>query len=492
MSQPKQDLDNRNAPPATVVIFGASGDLTRRKLVPAIQSLARHGRLTDHFAVVGVARTPMDDEQFIASVGLTAAPQLDGGFRYIAGGYDDPETYKRLSTLLDDLDEQRGTAGNRLFYLSTPPEAFPLVANGLAGAGLNRAAEGSFSRLVIEKPYGHDELSARALDATVHSAFDESQVFRIDHYLGKDTVQNVLALRFANSIFQPIWNRTWVDHVQITVAETLGVGTRGSFYEHAGAMRDIVQNHVLQVLALALMEPPASFTAEAVRNEKVKLLQAIRLPHGRDIDDIAVRGQYTRGGTREDLMPGYREEQGVDPLSHTETFAAMRLDVDNWRWAGVPFYVRTGKRLPSRVTEVALQFQRPPHLPIPDAQLTELEPDALILRIQPDEGITLRFGAKVPGHSFRVRSASMDFSYDATFREESPEAYERLLLDALIGDATLFIRSDEVEQCWRIVDPIIQRWAEDTRPIPTYEAASWGPTDADRLIGRSGRSWRNK
>ncbi|GAA1528665.1 glucose-6-phosphate dehydrogenase [Dactylosporangium maewongense] len=490
-----QESDDRHAPPATVVIFGASGDLTRRKLIPAIESLARHNRLTEQFAVVGVARTPMDDDQFIHAVlgdrGLSGMPQLNGAVRYIAGGYDDPETYKRLATVLDDLDRDRGTAGNRIFYLSTPAEAFPLVINGLAGAGLHRAREGSFARLVIEKPYGHNEASAKQLDTTVHAAFDESQVFRIDHYLGKDTVQNVLALRFANAIFQPIWDRTWVDHVQITVAETLGVGTRGSFYEHAGAMRDIVQNHVLQVLALALMEPPASFSAEAVRNEKVKLLQAIRLPSGRAIDDIAVRGQYTRGGSREELMAGYREEPGVDPLSRTETFAALRLDVDNWRWAGVPFYVRTGKRLPSRVTEVALQFQRPPHLPIPNRQLTELQPDALILRIQPDEGIALRFGAKVPGHSFRVRSASMDFSYDKTFREESPEAYERLLLDALIGDTTLFIRSDEVEQCWRIVDPILERWAEDTGPIPTYEAASWGPTEANRLIERSGRAWRN-
>jgi glucose-6-phosphate 1-dehydrogenase len=492
MTNGLQENDHRNAPPATVVIFGASGDLTRRKLIPAIQSLARHGRLTDRFAIVGVARTPMDEQQFVtAVVDGEVAEQLDGAFRYISGGYDDPETYKRLKALLDDLDTQRATAGNRLFYLSTPPQAFPHVVNGLAGAGLNVAHDGSFARLVIEKPYGHNEQSAKELDATVHAAFDETQVFRIDHYLGKDTVQNVLALRFANAIFQPIWDRSWIDHVQITVAETLGVGTRGSFYENAGAMRDIVQNHVLQVLALALMEPPASFSAEAVRNEKVKLLQAIRLPRGRDIDEIAVRGQYTRGGTRDELMPGYREAPGVDPLSHTETYAAMRLDVDNWRWAGVPFFVRTGKRLPARVTEVALQFQKPPHLPIPDEQLTELQPDALILRIQPDEGIALRFGAKVPGHSFRVRSASMDFSYDATFREESPEAYERLLLDALIGDATLFIRSDEVEQCWRIVDPIIERWAEDTRPIPTYEAASWGPADADRLIGKGGRSWRN-
>src|SRR5689334_16553503 len=495
MDNVPQLIQERSAPPATLVIFGASGDLTRRKLLPAVESLARHNRLPSEFALVGVARTPMADDQFATSAlggrSLAEKPQLAGGIRYVSGGYDDPGTYKHLAEVLDELDAARGTGGNRLFYLSTPAEAFEPVINGLAGAGLNRAKEGSFARLVIEKPYGRDLQTARELDGVVHGAFDEPQVFRIDHYLGKDTVQNVLALRFANAIFQPIWDRSWIDHVQITVAETLGVGTRGSFYENAGAMRDIVQNHVLQVLALALMEPPASFSAEAVRNEKVKLLQAIRLPRGRDIDDIAVRGQYTRGGTRDELMPGYREEPGVDPLSHTETYAAMRLDVDNWRWAGVPFFVRTGKRLPARVTEVALQFQKPPHLPIPDEQLTELQPDALILRIQPDEGIALRFGAKVPGHSFRVRSASMDFSYDATFREESPEAYERLLLDALIGDATLFIRSDEVEQCWRIVDPIIERWAEDTRPIPTYEAASWGPADADRLIGRGGRSWRN-
>ncbi|MGI5149407.1 glucose-6-phosphate dehydrogenase [Plantactinospora sp. CA-294935] len=495
MDNAPQITSERNAPPAALVIFGASGDLTRRKLIPAVASLARHHRLPREFALVGVARTAMSDERFAASAlnghGLGDHPQLEGGIRYVSGNYDDPDTYQRLAELLDKLDAERGTAGNRLFYLSTPAEAFEPVIEGLAGAGLNRAREGSFARLVIEKPYGRDLATARELDAIVHSSFDEPQVFRIDHYLGKDTVQNVIALRFANSIFQPIWDRSWVDHVQITVAETLGVGTRGGFYESAGAMRDIVQNHVLQVLALALMEPPASFDAEGLRNEKVKLLQAIRLPTDRDIADLAVRGQYTRGGTRDDLMAGYRDEPGVDPLSRTETYAAMRLNVDNWRWAGVPFYVRTGKRLPARVTEVALQFQRPPHLPIPTDQLTELDADALILRIQPNEGISLRFGAKVPGHSFRVRTASMDFSYDRTFREESPEAYERLLLDALLGDPTLFIRTDEVEQCWRIVDPIIEHWAKDRSPIPTYEAASWGPTDADRLIGRSGRRWRN-
>jgi glucose-6-phosphate 1-dehydrogenase len=488
-------VEERRAPPAVLVIFGASGDLTQRKLVPGLVNLARHKRLPDEFAMVGVARTDVNDEKFRHRVfnGMeTSAPRLVEGSSYVRGDYDDPATYQRLKDRLEELDRTAGTSGNRLFYLATPPHAFPQVVRGLTGAGLNRPGAGSFCRVVIEKPYGRDEVTARELDATVHAGFDESQVFRIDHYLGKDTVQNVMALRFANSIFQPIWNRTWVDHVQITVAETLGVGSRGGFYENAGAMRDILQNHVLQVLALALMEPPASFDPEAIRNEKVKLFESIRLPTTSDIDRIAVRGQYTRGGTADELMAGYRDEPAVDPLSRTETFAALRLDVDNWRWAGVPFYVRTGKRLPARVTEVLLQFQRPPHLPISAAQVTELKPDALILRIQPDEGISLRFGAKVPGHHFRVRSATMDFSYGATFQEESPEAYERLMLDALIGDPTLFIRSDEVEQCWRIVDPIIDHWANHPGRIPLYEAASWGPIQADELLARDNRSWNNE
>jgi glucose-6-phosphate 1-dehydrogenase len=379
-----------------------------------------------------------------------------------------------------------------VYYLAIPPTTFIPVIEGLREAGLNKpGANGHFARLVVEKPYGRDLQSARELDATVHSAFHESDVYRIDHYLGKETVQNLLALRFANAIFEPIWNRRYVDHVQITVAESLGVESRGSFYEQAGALRDIVQNHVMQVLSLALMEPPATFDAQGVRDEKVKALRAVDIMTVEEVPERVVRGQYQRGWVGGQEVPGYREEDGVDPYSTTETFVAMRLDVDNWRWAGVPIYVRTGKRLPKRVTEVALQFRPAPHLPFAANQAEDLGPNTLVLRIQPDEGIALRFGAKVPGQTFRVRSVSMDFIYGAAFLEETPEAYERLLLDALLGDPTLFIRADEVEQAWLIVDPIMKAWEYGEALLAKYEAGTWGPPEADELIRRDGRAWRN-
>jgi glucose-6-phosphate 1-dehydrogenase len=493
------DVDaDRRSPPCVLVIFGASGDLTARKLLPALERLAGYGALPPEVALVGVARTPMTDDEFaglcrrsVSGDGHTRWKDLTAAARYVHGDYDDPDTYSRLAEVLSECDRLHGTAGNRVYYFATPPRLFGPIALSLGKAGLSVPTGESFVRAVIEKPFGWDEESARELYADLSSAFVEEQIFRIDHYLAKETVQNLLALRFANSIFEPIWNRTWVDNVQITVAETLGVGERGGFYETTGAMRDIVQNHVLQVLSLFLMEPPTSFHPEAIRDEKVKLLRAIQpLDEEAEIAANAVRGQYTRGGTREDLMPGYRDEPGVDPLSETETFVAMRLEVQNWRWTGVPVFVRTGKRLPARLTEVAMEFRRPPQLPLFPGTAEGLEPDALVVRVQPDEGLSLRFGAKVPGHAFRVQKASMDFSYES-FEEQSPDAYERVILDALIGDPTLFIRADEVTRSWRIVDPVMRHWAEDGRPIPLYQAATWGPPEADSLIARTGRSWRH-
>jgi glucose-6-phosphate 1-dehydrogenase len=487
----------RRAPPCVLVVFGASGDLTSRKLLPAVERLAARRLLPVGFTVVGVARTEWTDDDFRAHARAAvkeAGPEweaLVSGFRYVAGDYSEGETFDRLRGVLEVIDRERGTGGNRVFYLATVPTVFAPVAQALGAHGLaKREDPSSFVRLVIEKPFGHDLESAKELDAALHEVLDETQIYRIDHYLGKETVQNVLALRFANAIFEPVWNRRYVDHVQITVAESVGVGHRGGFYEGAGAVRDIVQNHVLQVLSLMALEPPATVDAQGIRDEKVKVLRAVAVLTPEQVRTEVVRGQYDRGWVEGEEVVGYHDEEGVSPTSTTETFVAARLVVDNWRWAGVPFYLRTGKRLPKRLTEVALGFRSVPHLPFPSELARGLEPNAMVLRIQPDEGITLRFGAKVPGQAFRVRTVNMDFSYGAAFVEESPDAYERLLLDAMVGDPTLFIRTDEVEQAWRICEPLLPS-PDRTLPLVRYPAGSWGPSEADELIGRDGRRWRS-
>jgi len=486
----------RRAPPGVLVVFGASGDLTHRKLLPALERLSRRRLLPAAFAIVGVARTEMSDDAFrelMASSVPDAGPgwsEIIKNSYYITGDYSHPDTFTALQKKLSELDESIGTEGNRTYYLATVPDVFGEVVLALGKVGLNHPAGGGTARLVIEKPFGHDRESARELDAILHQVFDEDQIYRIDHYLGKETVQNVLALRFANAIFEPLWNRNYIDHVQVTVAETVGVEKRGNFYEKAGALRDIVQNHVMQVLSLTLMEPPGTVDAEGIRGEKVKALRSVVVPSKADVANIAVRGQYDSGWVEGNAVPGYRQEEGVSPDSQTETYVALRLTVDNWRWAGVPIYIRTGKRLPKRVTEVALQFKAVPHLAFPKEAALGLNPNALVMRIQPDEGVTLRFGAKVPGQAFVVRDVLMDFSYGAAFLEEPPDAYERLLLDAMAGDPTLFIRSDEVDTAWGIVQPLLEAWAEGAAPLAGYAAGSWGPRAAEALLERDGRKWR--
>src|ERR687890_442026 len=451
--------------PGVMVIFGASGDLTSRKLVPALYDLAAQRRLPLEFAVVGISRTQMSHEEFRDRLRKALEEQRSGevsddvwksfasGIFYMPGDSKKAETYDELKELLKSLDSERGTQGNRAFYLSSSPSLFPAIVENLGEAGLNEGEDGGWARLVVEKPFGRDLRSAQELNAELQRYFDESQIYRIDHYLGKETVQNILALRFANGIFEPLWNQHYVDHVQITVAEDIGVGRRGAFYEEAGALRDIVQNHVMQVLCLTAMEPPVTFDAESVREEKVKVLKAVRPIPEDEVENYAVRGQYTSGWVWGDEVAGYREEEEVDPESVTETYVALRLFIDNWRWAGVPFYVRTGKRLPKRVTEIAVQFKPTPHAPFAGAG--EIEPNVLVVRVQPEEGISMKIGAKVPGTGFEIRSVNMDLLYGTAFLEEVPDAYQRLLLDLLLGDPTLFIRAEEAEE---LIERDGRRW----------------------------------
>nr|MBA3767578.1 glucose-6-phosphate dehydrogenase [Acidobacteriota bacterium] len=411
------------------------------------------------------------------------------GLFYMPGEFDDAEVFKRLRETLERLDAERGTSGNRLFYLSTAPSFFGLISEQLGAAGLAHAEGKGWTRVIVEKPFGHNLESARKLNAELASVFHEDQVYRIDHYLGKETVQNLLVFRFANSIFEPLWNRQYIDHVQITNAEALGVEGRGAYYEEAGVVRDMIQNHVFQVVSLVAMEAPASLSANSVRDEKIKVMQAIRpIPVDR-VDEYAVRGQYGPGYVLGDSVPGYRQETGVNPESSTETFAALKLYFDNWRWADVPFYIRSGKRLQKRVTEIAIQFKEVPHR-LFNAADVPLEPNVLVIRIQPNEGITLRFGAKLPGQRMRIRWVNMDFRYGSSFGVHTPEAYERLLLDCILGDSTLYARRDMTERGWEIVTPILEAWRQPALAFPNYEAGTWGPQAADDLIARDGRRWR--
>ena len=487
--------------PGAMVIFGASGDLTARKLVPALYDLAATRRLPIEFAVVGISRTQMGHNEFRERLRGALEKHRSGqvsddvwesfskGIFYLAGDSKKAETYEELKGFLNELDAERGTEGNRIYYLSSSPSLFSTIVERLGEAGMNLEENGGYARLVVEKPFGRDLMSARELNNDIRRYFEETQIYRIDHYLGKDTVQNILALRFSNGIFEPLWNQHYVDHLQITVAEDIGVGSRGAFYEEAGALRDIVQNHVMQVLCLTAMEPPVTFDAESVREEKVKVLRAARPIPEDEVDLYAVRGQYERGWVFGEEVEGYREEGEVAPDSTTETYVALKLFIDNWRWAGVPFYIRAGKRMPKKATEIAIQFKPTPHTPFARGETRGLEPNVLVLRIQPEEGISLKIGAKVPGSGFEVSSVNMDLLYGTAFLEEAPDAYQRLLLDLMLGDPTLFIRADEAEGAWSILEPVMRAWSESGEAA-AYPAGTWGPAEAEELLERDGREWR--
>ena len=486
--------------PSVLVIFGATGDLTRRKLLPAIYHLSRDQRLPAQFAVIGVGRSANTDDafrqqfseslkEFAGVEGSTdeIARSLQSRLFYVGGETDDPALYQALACRL----EKTGAEG-ALFYLAIPPSVYASVVEHLGASGLSRSSAPGWRRVIVEKPFGTDLASAQALNAVIHQHFAEDQVFRIDHYLGKETVQNLFVFRFGNGMFEPVWNRRYIDHVQITAAETVGVERRAAYYEGAGALRDMVQNHLMQLLALVAMEPPSAFTASNVRDRKMDALLSVQpLVDDDGRLDGVVRAQYRRGWVAGDAVPGYREEQGVNPSSTTETFTAIRTHLDSWRWAGVPFYIRTGKRLPKRTTEIAIQFKRPPMEIFRRVTPTSVAPNLLIVNVQPDEGISVRFEAKVPGTRMQLASVMMNFRYGMTFGGAVPEAYETLLLDALLGDATLFARHDFVETSWALMTPVLERWsAERASSIPTYEAGEWGPQEAEALLGRDGRRWR--
>ena len=497
--------------PCVIVIFGATGDLTQRKLLPTLAHLIHDHPLPECFCIVAFARRPLSDDQWRAMAldsiskympqddRLDEAAQRSFAQRmfYCQANFDDPQGYQKLAQLLGKIDQEKDTRGNRLYYLSTPPELDLEIITQLGKAGLNHQngntdGHHSWTHIVTEKPFGHDLASAQELNRDLSSAFKEDQIYRIDHYMGKETVQNILAFRFANGIFEPLWNQNYIDHVQIVVAEDLGIGTRSEFYEEAGAIRDIVQNHIMQVLCLVAMEPPAAYDANAIRDEKVKVLRDIPLFSPEDVRTRVVRGQYTPGTIDGQQVAGYREEKGVKPDSVTETFIALKLFIENWRWADVPFYIRTGKRLPKRSTEVTIQFKRVPHQLYKPSEVKGLVPNRLTIRIQPDEGISLKIGAKIPGAAQILSSVDMNFSYSSAFGIESPDAYERLIADCILGDSTLFIRRDEIETSWRIIDSITEAWK--TMPADTvypYAAGTWGPSAANALIEKDGRSWDN-
>jgi glucose-6-phosphate 1-dehydrogenase len=495
-----EGLERLPVHPTTMVIFGGTGDLAHRKLLPAIYNLAHEGALPERFNLIAVARADHEHEHYrqMARESITqysrrppdeqVLSKLLERVRYVPGTFDDDSVFAKLGEELKQFDEEAGIVFNRVFYLSTAPEFFPLIVGKLGEHALSHC-EGAEVRVVIEKPFGTSLAELRELNPEVLGVFDEKQVFRIDHYLGKETVQNMLAFRFANGMFEPIWNRNFIDYVQITAAEDVGIGRRAGYYDQAGALRDLVQNHMLQLLTLLCMEPPVTFSADDVRDEKVKVLHAIHPPTAATVPDIAVRAQYTAGMAEGREVPGYLDEEGVPGDSRTETYVALRLEVDNWRWAGVPIYLRTGKRLARKITEIAVQLQPVPHLAFQAEGSIGVQPNLLIMTMQPNEGVSLSLGAKIPGTRMRIRPVNMEFLYGTAFLSQSPEAYERLIMDAMRGDATLFTRGDEVEAQWRICDPILHAWASEDGALPTYPAGSSGPEEANRLLA-DGQQWR--